>query len=189
MIKFYKTHKILSVVLLFVIGVLLLQFAVVTFDKVAHPLKYEQIVEAYAIEYNVPKEFIYAVIHTESGFDENAQSDVGARGLMQITNETFEWIKLMIAPNEDLSFDDMFNAQTNIRFGTYFLAVALESYDGDIATAAAAYHSGMGLVGDLLESEEYSSDNTVLHTFPYEQMNFYVYKIENAYEKYCALYN
>ncbi len=189
MIKLYKTHKMLSVVLCFAIGILLLQFVVLAYDKIAYPQRYSEFVEEYSAEFNVPKELIYAVIHTESGFNENAQSDASARGLMQITNETYEWIKLMIAPNEDLSFDDMFDAKTNIRFGAYFLAVALESYGGDISTAVAAYHSGMGLVGDLLQSEEYSQDGKVLHTFPYEQMDFYVYKIENAFEKYTELYD
>ncbi len=188
MIKFYKAHKLGVLILFFAVGVFLLQFAVARIDKAAYPQKYETIVQQYANEFNVPQQLIYAVIHTESGFDEDATSEVDARGLMQITNETFEWIKLMIASDETLNFDDMYDASTNIRFGTYFLSVALLRYNGDIATCAAAYHSGMGLVGDLLEDENYSSNGVVLHTFPYEQMNYYVYKIESAYNKYLLLY-
>ncbi len=189
MVKLKNVNKIISLVLLFAIGVLLLQYAVATLDKFYYPQDYSDSVEKYASEFNISQELIYAVIHTESGFNANSQSDADARGLMQITNETFEWIKLMIASSEDLSFDDMYDPDTNIRFGAYFLSVAQERYNGDIATTAAAYHSGMGLVGDLLSDEDYTDDGIVLTVFPYEQMNYYVYKIQIAYNKYMAIYN
>ena len=51
-------------------------------------------------------------------------------------------------------------------------------------TAAAAYHSGWGTVDDLLEDSAYSSDGVTLHTFPFEQMNLYVRKINRSYEAY-----
>ncbi len=124
------------------------------------------------------------MINTESGFDKDAVSEADAYGLMQITEITFDWIKSKIARDEDLVFEDLFDPETNIRFGTYLMSYCLERYSGDIATSAAAYHSGIGLVDDLLTYEEYSSDGIVLSVFPYEQMNNYVYKIENNYEWY-----
>ena len=64
---------------------------------------------------------------------------MGARGLMQITDETFLWIKSKIAPGEEITFDDLFDPAVNIRFGTYLLATCLARYDGDFSTAAAAW--------------------------------------------------
>ena len=71
---------------------------------------------------------------------------------------------------------------------TYLLATCLARYDGDFSTAAAAYHSGMGLVDSLLQKAEYSADGKTLTAFPYEQMNLYVHKVNKNYQKYLALY-
>ncbi|WP_367925439.1 lytic transglycosylase domain-containing protein [uncultured Ruthenibacterium sp.] len=154
-----------------------------------YPKKYSSYVSQYAQEYGIDENYVYAIIRTESGFDSKAESDAGARGLMQITQETFEWIKTKIAPSEELGFDSLYDPQRNIQFGTYFLAVCLERYDGDLATAAAAYHSGIGKVNELLTQSEYSSDGRTLHTFPYSQMSNYVHKVQKNYQEYCALYS
>ena len=42
---------------------------------------------------------LYAFIRTESNFDPNVDSDAGARGLMQITEVTFDWIKTKNCPD------------------------------------------------------------------------------------------
>ena len=107
---------------------------------------------------------------------------------MQITEETFDWIKLKIAPSEDLTFDDLYDPETNIRFGTYFVSYCLLRYHDDLATAAAAYHSGWGTVDDLLAQSEYSSDGETLDHYPYPQMRLYVHKITNSYQRYTEIY-
>lgn len=158
-------------------------------EKAFYPINYESDVEFYAREYGVDRLLVYTVIRTESGFDPSAVSEVEARGLMQITQETFEWLKSKIAPHEDVTFDDLFDPQVNIRFGVYYLSLCLNRYNGDVRTALAAYHSGWTTVDNLLRQEEYAPDGDVLKTFPYPQMNRYVVKIEKNYLKYQELYN
>ena len=150
-----------------------------------YPLNYMDSVEKYAEEFGVDKYLILAVIKTESGFDPNAKSDADAIGLMQITEEAFAWIKLKLCPKENLVFEDLYNPDTAIRFGTYYIAKNLERYNGDISTAAAAYHSGWGTVDKLLA--EYQTE--ILTQFPYTQMEHYVYKINKSYNAYHELYN
>ena len=157
-------------------------------EEMAYPRTYAALVQQYAAEYGVDENKVYAIIRTESGFKPEAESKVGARGLMQITDETFLWIKSKIAPGEEITFDNLFDPAVNIRFGTYLLATCLARYDGDFSTAAAAYHSGMGLVDSLLQKAEYSADGKTLTAFPYEQMNLYVHKVNKNYQKYLALY-
>lgn len=154
----------------------------------AYPLKYQGLVQQYAAENNINPLVLYSVIRTESGFDPRAVSHVDALGLMQITEDTFDWIKSKIAPQEDLQFKDLYNPEVNIRFGAYYFAQCMERYQNDLPTAAAAYHSGWGTVDELLAQTEYSSDGKVLHTFPYQQMKRYVYKITKAFQKYQQLY-
>ncbi len=179
---------ILLIVQCFIILFVLIQMSLGSIESTMYPREYSDLVEKYSSEFGVEQNIIYAVIKTESGFDENAVSSASARGLMQITNETFAWIKSKIAPDEDLTFDDMFSSETNIRFGTYLMSYCLERYDGDLKTSAAAYHSGITLVDGLLENADYSDNGTTLNTFPYEQMSNYVIKIENNYDSYSTLY-
>ncbi len=157
-------------------------------ERMIYPRKYEDLVSYYAQKYHIDENQVYAIIRTESGFDPQAQSNVGARGLMQITEETFDWIKTKIAPDETVAFGDLYDPETNIRFGTYLLAVCLARYGEDLSTAAAAYHSGLGKVDSLLQSGKYSPDGIKLSTFPYQQMNHYVNKVNANYKKYTALY-
>ena len=153
-----------------------------------YPRKYSDLVEYYAGKYSLDEKMLYAVIRTESNFDPNAQSSVDARGLMQITEITFDWIKLNIAPGEELTFDDLYDPETNIRFGSYFFSYCLQRYGNDLATAAAAYHSGWGTVDELLQDSQYTDDGVTLTQFPYNQMNRYVSKVTSAYRRYCEIY-
>ncbi len=157
--------------------------------RTSYPTQYTQQVLQWAGEYDVDPYLVYAFIRTESGFDEKAESSMGARGLMQMTNDTFDWVKSKIAPDEALVFDDLYDPDVAVRFGTYYLHRCLERYEGDILTAAAAYHSGWGTVDGLLEEAEYSKDGVKLDSFPYPQMRHYVNKIDGSYEEYQALYD
>ena len=56
----------------------------------------------------------YAFIRTESGFDPAATSSVEARGLMQMTEETFIWLRSKIAPDEGLTFDELYDPDVSI---------------------------------------------------------------------------
>ena len=56
-------------------------------DKIEHweyPQRFTEYVEYYAGKYGIDPMILYAFIRTESNFDPNADSDAGARGLMQI---------------------------------------------------------------------------------------------------------
>lgn len=154
-----------------------------------YPMKYQEYVTYYADKYGIDPLMLYSFIRTESNFDPQADSDAGARGLMQITEITFDWIKSKIAPTEDLTFSDLYDPETNIRFGSYFVSYCLLRYEDDLPTAAAAYHSGWGTVDELLAQAEYSADGRTLDHYPYPQMRQYVKKITNSYQRYQQIYS
>ena len=157
-------------------------------EKLAYPQKYQEYVVYYADKYDLDPLILYTFIRTESNFDPNAQSNVDARGLLQITEVTFDWIKSNIAPTEALTFEDMYDPETNIRFGAYFIKYCLLRYQGDLATAAAAYHSGWGTVDALLQDSHYTENGKTLTGYPYSQMRHYVRKITQGYLRYQELY-
>lgn len=157
-------------------------------DRLLYPRKYSRQVEQWAAEYELDPLLVYAFIRTESGFDPAATSSVEARGLMQMTEETFIWLRSKIAPDEELLFANLYDPETSIRFGCYYLHLCMERYNGDVATVAAAYHSGWGTVDALLQMEEHSADGETLQGFPYNQMNHYVKKITSCYARYQRIY-
>ena len=174
--------------LLLAIGVVGLRWGVDAIERAFHPKEYSEYVEYYAGKYDLDPLLVYSFICTESDFEPTAQSSVDARGLMQITEETFDWLKSRIAPTETLEFASLYDPEVNVRFGTYYLKITLARYDGDVSTAAAAYHSGWGTVDQLLQMEEHSADGETLQGFPYNQMHHYVNKITACYQTYQRLY-
>lgn len=187
----YKLIQRGLAVLLILVAIGAALFAVFQ-DKInrwEYPIEYAEYVTYYADKYEIDPLMLYAFIRTESNFDPMADSDAGARGLMQITEVTFDWIKSKIAPTEDLTFEDLYDPETNIRFGSYFVSYCLLRYQDDLATAAAAYHSGWGTVDDLLAQEQYSADGKTLDHYPYPQMRLYVKKITSSYQHYQEIYN
>lgn len=153
----------------------------------SHPLEYTEFVDASAEEFGLDRYLLYAVIKTESSFDPSAVSGVGARGLMQIMEETFEWIRFRLGEEDETVYEDMFDPKLNIRYGAYLIGYLLEKF-GDVREAAAAYHSGVGCVSEWLSDEAYSSDGKHLDTIPSSAASHYVNKILTAYENYYTLY-
>ena len=184
-----KRLRRLAVLLVFVVcAALLLPGLWKRAERMLYPRKYEALVEQWADTYDLDPLLVDAFIRTESGFDPQATSTVDARGLMQMTEETFIWLRSKIAPDEGLLFANLYDPETSIRFGCYYLHLCMERYNGDVATAAAAYHSGWGTVDALLQMEEHSADGETLQGFPYNQMNHYVKKITSCYARYQRIY-
>ncbi len=157
------------------------------FRLAAHPLLYSEYVEKYSAEYDMDKYMLYAVIKTESGFDPNAVSNIGARGLMQLTEETFDWVKFRLGDGDEVTYEDMFDPEANIRYGAYLFDY-LTGYFGCTDTAAAAYFSGIGEVGKWVSDKKYSKDGVHLDNIPSKNAAHYVSKINNAYNTSIELY-
>ena len=183
-----KWMKRLVVLALLVLALLALPPVRNRVEQALYPRKYNALVTRWAAEYELDPLLVDAFIRTESGFDPDATSSVEARGLMQMTEETFLWLRSKIATAEDVSFGDLYDPAVSLRFGCYYLHLCMERYNGDVATAAAAYHSGWGTVDALLQKEEHSTDGVTLQGFPYNQMRHYVEKITACYATYQNLY-
>ena len=77
------------------------------------------LVERYADENGLDEALVYAVMKTESDFDAEAVSAAKAKGLMQLTLPTFQW--LQSKTGETLEGDALFDKEVNVRYGTLFL--------------------------------------------------------------------
>ena len=155
-------------------------------EKSAYPLEYTDLVNKAAKDYNLQPALIYGVIHTESRFDPQAGSSVGAVGLMQIMPETFDWLQEKRGEAGKYTTEDLYTPSVNIDYGSYLLRYFLDYY-GNEKCAVAAYNAGFE-VSNWLEDPNCSPDGMTLDVIPYPETSEYVVKVENAKQKYIELY-
>ena len=166
---------------------LLLTLGIGLVQRVLHPIRYEQYVQKYAKEYNVPEYVILAVINVESGFDPKAVSTAGAIGLMQMVPSTFTWLSSFEHLDENLPVDELYNPEVSIRYGTYYLRYLFEKfYNWD--TVFAAYNGGEGNVSKWLADGRYSDGKGGLVDIPFPETENYVEKVNDNIEYYKDTY-
>ena len=153
-----------------------------------YPQEYAEYVAEYSTMYGVDEPFVYAVIRTESGFRAEVESSAGAMGLMQIMPDTFEYLQSLESDIESYPDSELLNPEINIKYGTYYLYVLLQHYNGDENLAAAAYNAGLSNVDSWLEDSRYSSDGKTLSSIPYSETQQYVERVENTKRVYESLY-
>ena len=92
----------------------------------------EYYVAAYARHYNVPIEFVRAIVDQESGWQTCPVSPKGAVGLMQLMPETAR----------RLNVQNRCDANQNVSGGVRYLAWLMSQFRGDLRLVAAAYYAG-----------------------------------------------
>ncbi len=126
-----------------------------------YPLEYGDIIMDESSGFNLNPAFVAAIIRNESSFQPMAESSVGARGLMQLMPSTAEWIagKMKLS---GYAFDRMYDPESNVRFGCWYLRYLAGLFHGDPVCVACAYHAGQGQVTAWLSDPRYSSDGVTL---------------------------
>ena len=155
-------------------------------EKLSYPIEYSEYVEKASDEYDLDEALIYAVIRTESSFNTEAQSPVGACGLMQVMPSSFEWLQSLRGTTGEYTTEDLFDPEICIDYGCYLLRYFMDTYE-DERCAIAAYNAGF-VVGEWLEDENYSVDGKTLIDTPYPETSEYIKKVESAKEMYIKLY-
>lgn len=151
------------------------------------PPEYQGFVKEYSEKYGVPENLVYAVMKTESNFVSSARSNAGAVGLMQIMPDTFKWLTYDCL-RERLGEGMLYNPETNIKYGIYYLAMLYDMY-GNWDTALAAYNAGPGNVDEWLNDPEYADEESnTLKKIPYKETRNYIKKINKALDNYNELY-
>ena len=122
---------------------------------------YDGLIERISAAHGVDPVLVRAVIQVESDFQRFAVSPTDARGLMQLIPET----------SARFGVADPFDAAQNIRGGVRYLRFLLDTFEGRIDLALAAYNSGEGRVARLGR----------VPNIP--ETRAYVQKVRDAYER------
>lgn len=155
-----------------------------------NPYSYRELVESKARKYNLAPAFVAAIIRNESSFRPEATSSVGARGLMQLMDDTAQWIHHKMDLQTDYDFDALYDPETNVEFGCWYLNYLSERFYGDPILVAAAFHAGQNQVQNWLNDSTYSPDH---RTLSIENMvdgptRQYVTRVTGSYAIYKRLY-
>jgi soluble lytic murein transglycosylase-like protein len=126
---------------------------------------YDQLINESSVRYGVDAQLIRSVIQTESGYNSDAISKSGAKGLMQ----------LMDATAASLGVSNSYDPEQNINGGTKFLSYLLHKYEGNEQVALAAYNAGPGRIDRLGISNDFQLQERY-DELPLETQN-YVRKI------------
>ncbi len=148
-----------------------------------YPIKYKTEIIKSADEFKLDRALVFAMVRVESRFNPNAKSDAGAKGLMQITDKTGEYIAEKLGVKEY----DLFDKEISLRFGCYYIRYLLDKFEV-LDTALAAYNAGEGNVKEWLKDNRYSDDGLSLKYVPYAETREYIKKIQRSFEKYKNYY-
>jgi soluble lytic murein transglycosylase len=105
------------------------------------PMPFKTAVVARAQSIGLDPAYVYGLIRQESRFIMDAKSGVGAAGLMQVMPATAKWTAKKIGMT-DFTPAKINERDTNIAIGTGYLKLVLDSFNGSMPMAAAAYNAG-----------------------------------------------
>lgn len=156
--------------------------------RLFYPFHYREQITGSARAYRVDPLLVAAVIHTESGFRENAVSARGARGLMQVMPSTAEWVAERIG-YPSFSVEMLFDPRCNIEIGTWYLADLFKQFGGSAAVALAAYNGGRGEVERWLQQGIWDGTEANLAQIPFTETRAFVLRVLKTYQRYNQLYS
>lgn len=148
-----------------------------------YPTHYSEFVEKYCEKYDIKESVIYALIRSESFFDSDVTSVAGAIGLTQLMESTGAEMAQRLKIKEYTLTDP----ETNIYFGTYYLAQLVHRCDDSLLQSFFSYNAGITRVRRWLKSSliEFGKKSDMpldlfLETIPYAETREYGRKLVSA---------
>ena len=185
-------NKTVRIILIFFIILLLSITAYKVFNidekilKYLYPMKYKEIVYQYSEELNIDPILTFAIIKTESDFEEKAKSKSGAVGLMQLMDNTAK--EQAIKLNMKYSKEMLYDPEMNLKLGLNYFNTLLDYYEQNYILAFASYNAGLGNVQKWIQEGVIKEDGNDIENIPFKETNLYVRKIIKTYDLYKKLY-
>jgi soluble lytic murein transglycosylase len=150
------------------------------------PLRHEDIIRQQSSAKQLDPSLVAAIIYTESRFRDQT-SHAGARGLMQITPATADYIA-HLSGGTRFEQGDLATPQINISYGTYYLRYLLDRYDRNEVLALAAYNGGEGNVDRWVARARTSERSLSTAQIPFAETREYVQRVLDARTRYRSKY-
>ncbi len=153
---------------------------------IIYPAGFHDIVSRQTSNIGLDESITYALIRAESNFLPTARSPVGALGLMQLMPATARQIARNLG--DDLSSSQLTNPEVNVRIGTLHLRNLINSFNGNLVSAVAAYNAGSTPVRRWRKNFPTLQEDEFVENIPYPETREYVKKVLAAMEVYRQLY-
>jgi soluble lytic murein transglycosylase len=144
--------------------------------EITLPLRHDDIIRQQASDKDLDPALIAAVIYEESRFRDQT-SHAGARGLMQITPETADFIARR-SGGVRFRQSDLATPQINIAYGAWFLRYLIDHYDGNDTLAIAAYNAGQTNVDGWVERAGGPDAFDAARDVPFPETRAYVANVQ-----------
>ena len=155
--------------------------------EITLPLKHDDIIRQQARDKGLDPALIAAVIYEESRFRDQT-SHAGARGLMQITPDTADFIARRTGGYR-FREEDLATPQINIAYGAYYLRYLIDHYGGSETLAVAAYNAGLGNVDRWVANAGGASQFKSAEHIPFPETRAYVDNVLERRGEYRANYS
>jgi soluble lytic murein transglycosylase len=152
--------------------------------SVAYPTAYLPVIRTYAG--SVDPFLAAAIIREESQYDIRALSRVGAVGLMQVMPATAQTMAKKNGTG-DVGREDLFDHETNIRFGVKYLGQLLEQFSGNVTQVVASYNAGPQAVSAWTIKYADKDPDEFVEMIPYLETRQYVKRVLRSYREYLRL--
>jgi soluble lytic murein transglycosylase len=153
---------------------------------IIYPAGFHDIVSRHTSNIGLDESITYALIRAESNFLPTARSPVGALGLMQLMPATARQIARNLG--DDISASQLTNPEVNVRIGTLHLRDLINSFNGNLVSAVAAYNAGSTPVRRWRKNFSTLQEDEFIENIPYPETREYVKKVLAAMEIYRQLY-
>lgn len=141
------------------------------------PIAHRKWFNFYADKFDIDMITLLALARQESALDTNAQSPVGARGLMQIMPRTAQHTAKLFKIDYR-SDNELYDADKNIEIGSQYLSSLLKQYDNNRIFAFAAYNAGPSRVDRWRKRSAGRLDAyAFIETIPFAETRGYVQNI------------
>ena len=152
------------------------------------PAPHIEIVSPVAQTLGLDKAWVYGLIRQESRFVMDAQSRVGASGLMQVMPSTARYVARKLGLT-DFAHHMMNDVRTNILLGVNYLNMVLGDLDGSQVMATAAYNAGPGRLRRWRATLTRPVEGAIFsETIPYSETRTYVKNVLSNATYYAALF-
>ncbi|WP_282929553.1 lytic transglycosylase domain-containing protein [Anaerococcus sp. Marseille-Q7828] len=177
--------KVLGFILLTVLTLVAVSYGVIAYQTSRTQINYQDQINEYSNKYNVDPLLTASIVKVESDFDNDAQSHQGAKGLMQLLDETAKHSAEVIG--EDYYPDKLNDIYYNLKLGVGYYNY-LYNYYNNKELALAAYNGGVGNVDKWIDQGILDKVNPDISKIPFDETRQYVTKVMANYEVYKTFY-
>lgn len=153
--------------------------------RLAYPKRFLRAIRRASRAHRVDPSLVLAIIRTESGFNENARSPVGARGLMQLMPTTARRIGSRARARRHAR--RYTRPSSNVWLGSWYFAQLLDRYQGQGALALGAYNAGPSPMDRWVEAHGDMEIDEFVERIPYRETRRYVRRALESYLVYRSL--